>query len=90
MMGPWVRVPAGSQGFDNYIKAFFMPHTYVLYSLKLNKYYIGSCLNFQRRIYEHNASNSKFTSLGVPWELKYSEEYETVKEARQREVQIKR
>jgi len=32
----------------------------------------------------------KFTRLGVPWDLKYSEEYPTLIEAKQRELKIKK
>ena len=47
---------------------------YILYSAKLNKYYIGACTDFDSRLYEHNIGHSKFTSLGVPWILRYKEE----------------
>jgi putative endonuclease len=63
---------------------------YVLYSPKLNKYYVGACIDLDRRIYEHNLGRSKFTRLGVPWELKYSEEFPTLLEAKQRELKIKK
>lgn len=39
---------------------------YILYSEKLNKCYIGACIDMQRRLYEHNIGHSKFTSLGIP------------------------
>ena len=67
-----------------------MPFAYILFSEKLDKYYIGSCIDPDRRIYEHNIGHSKFTSLGIPWKLAYVEEYETTKLARDREIQIKR
>jgi putative endonuclease len=67
-----------------------MPHCYILYSEKLNKYYIGACTDLERRIYEHNIGHSKFTKLGMPWDLKYSEEFETLQEAKQREMYIKK
>ena len=67
-----------------------MPYLYILYSQKLNKYYVGACIDLQRRLYEHNIGHSKFTSLGTPWELKYKEEFETLIEAKQRELSIKK
>ena len=67
-----------------------MPTTYILYSAKLNKYYIGSCANIEKRLYEHNIGHSKFTSTGIPWEIVHSEEYPTLIEARQREIKIKK
>jgi len=44
---------------------------------KLNKYYVGSCVNLERRLYEHNIGHSKFTSTGIPWKIIHSEKYST-------------
>ena len=57
-----------------------MPFTYVLYSAKLNKYYIGACTDLERRLYEHNIGHSKFTSTGIPWILKHSESFQTLQD----------
>ncbi|MEO8819963.1 MAG: GIY-YIG nuclease family protein [Ginsengibacter sp.] len=67
-----------------------MPYTYILFSEKINKYYIGACINIERRLYEHNTGHSKFTSTGIPWTLKYSEFFETLNEAKRRESAIKK
>ncbi len=53
-----------------------MPFTYIIYSAKLNKYYVGACTDLDRRLYEHNIGHSKFTSTGVPWVLKHKEEFQ--------------
>ena len=66
-----------------------MPYLYILYSSKLNKYYVGACANIERRLYEHNIGHSKFTSTGLPWRLMYTEEFKTLQEAKQREKKIK-
>jgi putative endonuclease len=66
-----------------------MPYTYILFSEKLNKYYIGACVNLDRRLYEHNIGHSKFTSIGMPWKVVYTEEFPTLAEAKKREMQIK-
>jgi len=55
-----------------------MPHIYIIYSKKLDKYYVGACIDLQRRLYEHNIGHSKFTSLGLPWIYKYSESFATL------------
>jgi putative endonuclease len=65
-------------------------YTYILFSSKLNKYYIGSTNNLLRRIEDHNRGKSGFTRVGVPWELKYVEEYKTKSQAYQREMEIKK
>lgn len=51
-----------------------MANCYILFSKKLNKFYTGACTDMERRIYEHNIGHSKFTSLGLPWEIVYKEE----------------
>ena len=67
-----------------------MPFVYILFSEKLNKFYVGACIDIDRRLYEHNIGHSKFTSAGVPWELKYKEEFTRLQEAKKREVYIKK
>jgi len=67
-----------------------MPYTYILYSEKLDKYYVGSCINLERRLYEHNIGHSKFTSSGIPWKIVYTEEFETTASARQRGIKNKK
>ena len=68
---------------------YFMAFVYILYSPKLNKYYVGACSNLERRLYEHNIGHSTFTSTGVPWELKYTEQFHSLQDAKSREKQIK-
>ena len=67
-----------------------MPFTYILYSAKLNKYYVGACNDLERRLYEHNLGHSAFTSTGIPWVLKYAKEFSTLLEAKQYEMKIKK
>ena len=67
-----------------------MPFMYILFSEKVNKYYIGACKDLERRLHEHNIGHSKFTSTGIPWQIKYKEAFETVQEAKRRELAIKK
>ena len=67
-----------------------MPHTYILFSEKLNKYYIGSTSDINRRIEDHNRGKEKFTRTGTPWQIVYSEQFEILADARRRELQIKK
>ena len=67
-----------------------MPFCYILFSDKLNKYYIGACTDIERRLYEHNIGHSKFTSLGIPWIVKFKKEFDTLLEAKQYESMIKK
>jgi putative endonuclease len=67
-----------------------MAWVYILYSKKIDKYYVGACTDLDRRLYEHNLGHSKFTSTGIPWELVYKEEWEDLIFAKQRELKIKK
>ena len=67
-----------------------MPYTYILFSAKLNKYYVGACMDMERRLYEHNIGHSKFTSTGMPWILKHTEIFPSLQEAKKRELAIKK
>ncbi len=67
-----------------------MACVYILFSEKLEKFYIGACLDLERRLYEHNIGHSKFTSLGIPWRLVYKEEFPDLPKAKRREFEIKR
>jgi putative endonuclease len=40
---------------------------YILHSSSLDKYYVGSTANFEKRILEQNSGKSNFTSKGTPW-----------------------
>jgi len=65
---------------------FFM---YILWSEKLQKFYIGSTQDLDDRLIYHNAGFVKFTSLGTPWVLVYSEGFLTRADATKREREIK-
>ena len=67
-----------------------MYFVYILYSQRINKYYIGCTENLDKRLEEHNASLSNFTSKGVPWVRVYFEHLVTLSEARKREIEIKK
>ena len=67
-----------------------MPVTYILFSEKLNKYYVGACTDIVRRLYEHNIGHSKFTKTGMPWIVVFTEEHATLLEAKQHELKIKK
>ena len=67
-----------------------MPFTYILFSEKLNKYYIGACIDMDRRLYEHNIGHSKFTSTGIPWVLKYTEPFDTLQTSKKKRIANKK
>ena len=63
---------------------------YILFSHKLNKYYIGSTANIRDRLLKHNRSKTGFTSTGKPWILMYHEAFGSRTEAMKRESQLKK
>jgi putative endonuclease len=68
-----------------------MPYfVYILYSDKNKKFYIGSCEDLSIRLTQHNSGRNKSTHSGIPWHLKYFENYETRKLAVKREMEIKK
>jgi len=67
-----------------------MGYVYILRSLKNKKYYIGSTINLNRRLTEHNNGKVRYTSLSRPFELVFSQEYKTDSEARQIEYKLKK
>jgi len=67
-----------------------MFYTYILFSIKKNKYYIGSTSNLEERIKKHNSNHKGFTGGVGDWQVVYYENYKSKSEATQREMQIKK
>lgn len=65
--------------------------TYIL-NCKDDTLYIGATNNLEKRLKEHNNSKNgaHYTKIRRPVNLVYHEEYDTLKEARAREAEIKR
>lgn len=63
---------------------------YVLYSQQFNKIYIGFTSDVNARIESHNSEkNTGYTKRYQPWAVFYTEQFETKKEAMQREKELK-
>ena len=63
---------------------------YVLYSEKYDKHYTGYSSDFSQRILSHNVLGKKGWSIRFrPWKVILQEEYETKKEAMEREKWLK-
>jgi len=67
-----------------------MHYVYILYSKRLDRYYVGRTENIEKRLVDHNAGRSTYTRRGRPWELVYKEEFEEKAGAIDRETEIKR
>ena len=67
-----------------------MCYFYILYSAKLNKYYVGHTADdLMERIRKHNSNHKGFTGGIGDWSLMYNEEFHTKNEACARERQVK-
>lgn len=69
-----------------------MYYVYILFSSKLNRYYIGTTDNPTRRVEEHNARyyENSFTTKGIPWVLVMSYPCQSSEKAYKLEIFIKR
>ena len=63
-----------------------------VYILRLDNgnYYIGSTNSLERRIGEHKGGREKYTSKFLPIDLVFSQEYESLKMARNIERKLKK
>lgn len=62
---------------------------YIIYSIAIDRYYIGVTSDIKSRIEKHNSNHKGFTGKANDWVLKYSEEFELKSGALKRESQIK-
>ncbi|RQP11625.1 GIY-YIG nuclease family protein [Parapedobacter defluvii] len=66
-----------------------MHYLYIIYSAKLDRYYIGSCRDIPQRLRRHNSNHSGFTGRADDWTLVYSEVHPSKHDAAIREREIK-
>jgi putative endonuclease len=65
-------------------------YVYILYSAKLDRYYIGHTSDLIKRFHEHNTGLSTYTSKGDLWVVVHQEAYDTRQQAQNREQEIKK
>jgi putative endonuclease len=66
-----------------------MYYCYILFSHRLDKYYIGSTGDLSGRLRRHNSAHKGFTGSGKPWKLVYSESFSEKSLALKREMELK-
>ncbi|NNT70850.1 GIY-YIG nuclease family protein [Flavobacterium sp. IMCC34852] len=66
-----------------------MFYIYAISSLNRNYIYVGLTDNIERRFMEHNSGKNKTTKPYLPFQVIYTEEFETRVEARIREKYYK-
>lgn len=62
---------------------------YILHSFKTGRFYVGSTNNLSRRLEEHQKGKTKYTRETGPYELVFSQRYESLTEARKIESWLK-
>ncbi len=68
-----------------------MYFVYFLYSLKTERYYIGSTDDLESRLKHHNSGATPSTKSGAPfWEIRYVETLPDRTSALKRELEIKK
>ncbi len=63
--------------------------TYILYSKKIDRYYVGSTDDIKWRLERHNMGWGKYSKRGIPWERVYYESFSSKSLAMKREKEIK-
>ena len=63
---------------------------YILFSERLNRYYVGSTSDLEDRLRRHNSGEGKYSSKGIPWKLVVSFDCENRSEAVRLEMKIKK
>jgi putative endonuclease len=66
-----------------------MYFTYILKSLKDNRFYYGSCEDLEKRLLIHNDGKVKSTKSRLPFVIHYFEEYSSRSDAQKREYYFK-
>jgi len=66
-----------------------MFYLYILFSEKINCYYVGVSSNVEERLSRHLSNHKGYTSKVKDWIIVYTESFETKTEALKREKQIK-
>jgi putative endonuclease len=67
-----------------------MPVLYIIYSASWDQYYIGSTIDLNVRLQQHNDNRNRSTKGGEPWVVKYTEAFQDIRAARRREYELKK
>lgn len=68
-------------------KSYFL---YDLWSESSARFYIGITVNLAHRLEQHNSGVCTWTSKFRPWKIVHAESYATYRNARMREIQLKK
>ncbi len=63
---------------------------YILQSRKSGQYYIGSTMDTQKRLHEHNSGTTISTRNKGPWTIVFQQQYPSIPQARKIEQLLKK
>lgn len=78
----------GARDLSSILSTPTMSWLYVLKNEK-NKYYIGSTINLERRLKEHNYGNTRSTKRNRPWHVVFSQKFDCIILTKKAERKIK-
>jgi putative endonuclease len=67
-----------------------MWYVYIIYSEKIDRYYIGVTDNLTWRLERHNQGWDRYTKRGIPWKIVYTESFENKTDTLRREKELKK
>ena len=69
-----------------------MYFVYILYSVKFDRYYVGHCEDMSARLSRHNNKMVPSTKSYIPWQVVYTESFNSraLAAAREREIKNKK
>ena len=76
-------------GNQKWFPFFIMWKVYIIYSSKIDRYYVGITEDLNCRLERHNKGWGKYTKRGIPWKIVYSETFSDKSTALKREKEIK-
>ena len=62
---------------------------YILRNIETDRYYVGSTNNLEKRLQQHKNGYTRTTRILMTYELVYSEKFDKINDARDREKKIK-
>ncbi|OYU96508.1 MAG: excinuclease ABC subunit C [Bacteroidetes bacterium B1(2017)] len=65
-------------------------YLYIIYSAKLNSYYIGLTIDLENRLFKHRHSGVKFFRNIRDWKLVYTEDFIHRRTAKRKCIQFKK
>ena len=65
-------------------------YVYVIKSSKTGRHYVGSTKDIKQRLKQHNNNKTRSLKNKGPFQAIHTEQYNTLSEARKREIQIKK